>query len=144
MMKAGWGLIESKDSLWARVLRAKYKCGNDIIPQVERRRSDSNLWKGICLAWEDVEKNMVWRVGDGSQIKFWTHNWIPNIGRLSQQTLQVNWNHTLRVANLVADILAKKGQSMSLDLHILEDSILDIFNALSSDCMGSLRLRGTL
>ncbi|KAL4336634.1 hypothetical protein AHAS_Ahas12G0029800 [Arachis hypogaea] len=28
MMKVGWGLVERRDSLWAKVLRTKYKCGD--------------------------------------------------------------------------------------------------------------------
>ncbi|XP_015937372.1 uncharacterized protein LOC107463141 [Arachis duranensis] len=69
---------------------------------------------------------------------------VKEIRILSSRIQQVHWNHILRETNSVADILAKKGQSMPLGLHIIEDSIPDIFNALSSDCMGFLRLRETL
>lgn len=44
MMKLSQGFIEKKDALWAKVLRAKYRCGDDIIPTIARKRSDSNLW----------------------------------------------------------------------------------------------------
>ncbi|KAF7839819.1 DNA polymerase alpha subunit B [Senna tora] len=33
IMKLGWGLVEHKDSLWAQVLRGKYRCGKDTIPK---------------------------------------------------------------------------------------------------------------
>ncbi|XP_057760081.1 uncharacterized protein LOC130980412 [Arachis stenosperma] len=58
MMKMGWGLATKKDCLWARVLRSKYKCGNDIIPVVGRKKNDSNIWKGI---WDwDANKLRTW------------------------------------------------------------------------------------
>ncbi|RYR02033.1 hypothetical protein Ahy_B06g080882 [Arachis hypogaea] len=89
MMKLGWGLVANKDSLWARVLRSKYKCGSDILSRVNRKSSMSNLWKGIVSAWHDVEKKSIWHIGDGSQIKFWEHNWVPNLDSLQQHTTQV-------------------------------------------------------
>lgn len=48
LLKAGWGLIKNKDTLWARTLRGKYNCGSDVIPKIARRKSNSNLWLGIC------------------------------------------------------------------------------------------------
>ncbi|MED6192949.1 hypothetical protein PIB30_014734 [Stylosanthes scabra] len=65
MMKLGWGLIEKKDTSWAKVIRAKYKCGNDTILNVQRRRNSSNLWKGISNSWKNVQENIIWRVGEG-------------------------------------------------------------------------------
>ncbi|XP_052112461.1 uncharacterized protein LOC127744218 [Arachis duranensis] len=90
MMKAGWGLIAKKDDLWAKVLRSKYGCGNDTMPRVERKRSNSNIWRGICASWENVERNCIWRVGDGTRIRFWDHHWAPGAGRLSDSLSQVS------------------------------------------------------
>ncbi|XP_072064268.1 uncharacterized protein [Arachis hypogaea] len=56
MIKAGWGHIERPDALRTKVLRPKYKCGSNIIPRMERRSCESNLWKGICKGWSDVER----------------------------------------------------------------------------------------
>ena len=87
MMKAGSGLIQKPDALWVKVLRSKYKCGEDIVPLVHRKQSDSNLWKGICSRWRKIKDHMVWRVGEGSEIKLWLHPWVPNIGSLEQYTI---------------------------------------------------------
>ncbi|KAL4343532.1 hypothetical protein AHAS_Ahas11G0087800 [Arachis hypogaea] len=88
MMKAGWELVEKRDSLWITMLRSKYKAGKDIIPNVERKPNSSNMWKGICKSWPDVKQNHIWRIGDGSVIKFWQHNWVPNLGSLDQHVPQ--------------------------------------------------------
>ncbi|KAF7808539.1 putative ribonuclease H protein At1g65750 family [Senna tora] len=78
LMKLGWRLIEDKESLWARVLRAKYRCGDDLVPTVKRRVDSSCVWKSICGVWESVEKGIKWSLGDGAKMKFWKDNWIPN------------------------------------------------------------------
>ena len=44
MMKIGWGLVEKKYSLWVCVLGYKYNYGNDILPEVDKKNSSSNLW----------------------------------------------------------------------------------------------------
>lgn len=75
LMKVGWGLISKKESLWTRILRNKYGCGDDVIPKVTRRNQNSNLWLGICKVWKKVEEGTSWRVGNGSRINFWNDCW---------------------------------------------------------------------
>ncbi|QHN95506.1 Putative ribonuclease H protein [Arachis hypogaea] len=90
MTKVGWELIENKNALWARVLRSKYRSGNDIIPKVERKQSSSNLWKGICVRWDIAESNHIWCIGNGSKIDSWKHNWVPRLGKLEHHITQVS------------------------------------------------------
>ncbi|KAF7833287.1 putative ribonuclease H protein At1g65750 family [Senna tora] len=68
-MKLGWRLIDDKESIWARVVIAKYKCGNDMVPIVKKRVGSSCVWKSICGLWDSVEK--------GSRVNFWKDRWIP-------------------------------------------------------------------
>ncbi|KAF7820682.1 putative ribonuclease H protein At1g65750 family [Senna tora] len=82
MTKLGWGLVNQKDSLWARVLRGKYHCGNDLIPTTKATSLSSRLWKAVVRNWEHVEGGFEWRVGDGRMINFWTDAWVPSCGRL--------------------------------------------------------------
>ena len=87
MAKIGWGLINNSDDLWVCVLHSKYRCGNDIIPQVRSSKGSSNLWRGVCRAWPMVENNVIWRIGDGKKIKFWSDRWLPQIDYLSSHAL---------------------------------------------------------
>ncbi|RYQ87684.1 hypothetical protein Ahy_B09g095213 [Arachis hypogaea] len=67
-----------------------------------------NHEKRICSTWKNVNQSSIWRIGDGSQIRFWDHCWIPGVGRLSESTSQVS-----RFANnsdLVTDFLNVSGQ----------------------------------
>lgn len=34
-----------------KVLRTKYGCGQDIIPKIGQKGQASNLWRGVCSAW---------------------------------------------------------------------------------------------
>ena len=57
-MKAGWQLCNNISDLWVAVIRAKYKCGNVIIPQIDKKRNGSNFWRGLCRNWDQVSNNI--------------------------------------------------------------------------------------
>ncbi|KAK4270478.1 hypothetical protein QN277_023510 [Acacia crassicarpa] len=54
MMKLGWNLIKHRNDLWVRVVRSKYRCGDDLMPNIEPRRIGSNAWSGIKKIWAQV------------------------------------------------------------------------------------------
>lgn len=64
-MKAGWQLCNNRSDLWVAVIRAKYKCGNDIIPRIDKRNG-SNFWRGLCRNWDQVSNNIT--LADPAQI----------------------------------------------------------------------------
>lgn len=76
LMKIGWGLIARKDSRWVRMLRSKYGCGEDIVPKVQRRNQNSNLWLGVCKIWNKVLEVSNWSLGNGKKISFWKEGWL--------------------------------------------------------------------
>lgn len=82
MMKAGWSLCSRKSDMWVKIIRSKYKCGTELVPRINTSRQGSNLWRGICKNWNHVNANLVWRVGNGESVNFWTDPWIPNYGCL--------------------------------------------------------------
>ncbi|KAL4270927.1 hypothetical protein AHAS_AhasUnG0035300 [Arachis hypogaea] len=68
---------------------------------------------------------------------------LDDISLLSSRIHKVEWKHTLREANTVADTLAKKGQHLPLGLHLFDTPPPDIRNSLWLDSYGSLRARGS-
>ncbi|XP_057451938.1 uncharacterized protein LOC130743727 [Lotus japonicus] len=76
VMKLGWGLVSTPDALWARVLRGKYSCGTDHFPVVQRKSRESHVWRAIRVTWPDVDKNLRWRIGSGSSVRFWYDSWV--------------------------------------------------------------------
>ena len=51
MMKLGWKLVTRRDDFWVKVVRDKYRCGDDLIPKIEAKRHGSNVWAGIKATW---------------------------------------------------------------------------------------------
>lgn len=88
-MKAGWRLCTRRDDMWVQVVRSKYRCRNDLIPRIQGNRPGSNFWQGICKSWNEVQSNLVWRVGDGNRAKFWCDHWIPEINNLQSHATRV-------------------------------------------------------
>ncbi|RYR74167.1 hypothetical protein Ahy_A02g008797 [Arachis hypogaea] len=68
---------------------------------------------------------------------------IEDIWILVNRVQHIDWRHTLREANSVADILAKKGQELIHGLHVFDYPTSEIKSALRLDGIGSFRLRGS-
>lgn len=47
MMKLGWRMIVETESLWTKVLRAKYACGENDIPVVRVPSKAFHIWRGL-------------------------------------------------------------------------------------------------
>ncbi|KAK8606351.1 hypothetical protein V6N13_030637 [Hibiscus sabdariffa] len=82
LMMIGYNIFARKDTLWVKLLRAKYKCV-DRVPMILHGSRCSRLWKGLGLIWEDVKNNISWQVGHGQYVSFWFDNWVPDLGPLT-------------------------------------------------------------
>lgn len=80
MMKLAWCLVAHPDKLWVRIMRAKYKCGPNAVPEVRHRSNTSSTWRAISDVWEKVLGNLTWVIRDGLQTRFWKDSWIPHTG----------------------------------------------------------------
>ena len=76
LAKQAWRLLDSPDSLCARLLRAKYYPNRNLLDTLFPS-SSSAVWRGITHGLELLKKGLIWRVGDGSLIKTWRDAWIP-------------------------------------------------------------------
>ncbi|XP_061351083.1 uncharacterized protein LOC133296147 [Gastrolobium bilobum] len=81
-MKLGFGLISKVEDLWVKVLKAKYKVNDAMIPNIPVSKNASNAWKGIQQVWGQVQMGARILLGDGRNIKFWEDSWLPGINRL--------------------------------------------------------------
>ncbi|KAK7303435.1 hypothetical protein RJT34_14341 [Clitoria ternatea] len=59
IMKLAWRLCDEPEALWSQILCSKYKGGEDII----------NVRQRVCSRWEIYERNIYWRIGDGSVLR---------------------------------------------------------------------------
>ena len=72
-----WRLIQAPDSLCARVLRAKYYPDGDIFAATATP-GISYVWRSILQGVEVFKEGMVWRVGNGDNIRIWQDPWLPS------------------------------------------------------------------
>ncbi|KAF7827037.1 putative ribonuclease H protein At1g65750 family [Senna tora] len=122
LMKAGWGLIHKKEALWARVLRSKYSCGTDLIPRVQMKSDSSNMCKGISKVWEELDKHLSWKIGDGKTVDFWEDVWIPELGPLKNHA--TNEHVVLEGDNKVHNFTTPSGDwNWSLISNILQPNV---------------------
>ena len=70
-------ILTNEDSIWVRVMRAKYlKQQNFLL--CPKKASDSPVWKSILSCRPLLRKGMVWKVGNGNEISFLYDNWIED------------------------------------------------------------------
>ncbi|RYQ82266.1 hypothetical protein Ahy_B10g100865 [Arachis hypogaea] len=113
------------------------------------------LWAivhGLQIAVVNGYQSIVVESDSAAAIKFINHGCSPthpcapliqDIRIMAARLQHIIWLHSLREANSVADLLAKKGQDMPLGLHLFDRAPSDITYALFCDCYGALRLRGS-
>ncbi|KAH9705279.1 putative ribonuclease H protein [Citrus sinensis] len=82
LIKIGWSLITSSDSLWVKVLRSKYGIEDQAVPQSLNTKSGSYMWKAIGIIWDKVLQGIRWNLGDGRKVKFWWDCWALKDKRL--------------------------------------------------------------
>ncbi|KAL2321644.1 hypothetical protein Fmac_026023 [Flemingia macrophylla] len=56
---------------WNKVVRANYKTGGELIPNVVPKKGASNFWRGVRNVWPMASDCMYWNIGDGTQVRFW-------------------------------------------------------------------------
>ena len=78
LSKVGWRLLQDKDSLWAKVLRSKYKVGDPHDKSWTVVKSNwSSTWRSVGAGLREVIlPGLGWVIGDGSNIRFWTDKWL--------------------------------------------------------------------
>ncbi|KAG7576302.1 Ribonuclease H domain [Arabidopsis thaliana x Arabidopsis arenosa] len=78
LAKVGWRLMNDKESLWARVVRMKYKVGeaHDLSWMVPKSNW-SSTWRSVGVGLREVvSRGIGWVPGDGKTIRFWTDRWV--------------------------------------------------------------------
>lgn len=83
LAKTGWRLKNEGSSLWAKMLKAKYSKGGDLIPHSMKNPQGSSTWRAINHSLSDLVENCIVRsIGNGKATKFWTKSWL-NSGNLA-------------------------------------------------------------
>ena len=75
--KLAWKVISKEQSMWVRIMRAKYLKQNEFLSCLPKS-TNSPVWKSILKSRQLIRQSLVWKVGTGTAISFWFDNWIGN------------------------------------------------------------------
>lgn len=89
MIKLRWRLIHNADCLWARVLKSKYGCGVQSLPNVGIPSRVSHTWRGTAKEWHHVQNGVRWVVNNGHRVRFWKDHWLKGVPRLEDHVVGV-------------------------------------------------------
>jgi hypothetical protein len=76
LAKQCWRLWSRPESLCAKILKAKYYANSSVL-EAKPKRGMSYTWRSILRGLEVMKMGMIWRVGDGRNLKIWFDPWIP-------------------------------------------------------------------
>jgi len=75
LAKQCWRLLKHPESLAARGMSGKYYQGLDFMNSNFSKRS-SFAWRSIWQAKSLLQEGLMWRVGNGLNIKLWEDKWV--------------------------------------------------------------------
>ena len=70
-------MLTNTSSLWVQAMTQKYLRKTSFLAY-KRKPSDSPVWKNLLNCRSLLKKCIIWKVGNGENISFWTDNWIEN------------------------------------------------------------------
>ena len=76
LARQAWRLIQYPESLCARLLKAKYYPRGSLVDTAFCSNA-SATWQAVIHGLELLKQGIIWRVGNGSQIRIWRDPWIP-------------------------------------------------------------------
>jgi hypothetical protein len=76
LAKQGWRILKFPHSLVSQVLRGKY-FPHDSFLSAKLGNRPSYVWKSLLSSRELLKDGLVWRIGDGSNVKIWKDRWLP-------------------------------------------------------------------
>jgi hypothetical protein len=77
LARQSWRLLQAPESLCAQVLRAKY-FPNGYLLATAPTSGMSYVWRSILKGLQVFKEGMIWRVGDGRNIRIWDDPWFPS------------------------------------------------------------------
>jgi hypothetical protein len=77
LARQDWRIIQNSDALCAQVLRAKYG-NNGSLLNAQEGPGISYTWRSIIRGFQALNKGLIWRMGDCSNIQIWEDPWTVN------------------------------------------------------------------
>ncbi|KAL3813124.1 hypothetical protein ACJIZ3_014392 [Penstemon smallii] len=77
--KLGWHCANKDNSLWVKLLDAKYLKGASFFDPIQPPKDASWVWSDICKSKELILSNSCFTISVDSSVQTWTQNWIPSL-----------------------------------------------------------------
>ncbi|KAM0844529.1 hypothetical protein ACQ4PT_056984 [Festuca glaucescens] len=99
LARQGWRLLQAPNSLCAKVLKALYFADGDVLSAGPVPRM-SYVWRSILKGIQVLKLGIIWRVGDGNNIRIWEDPWILDSSTRGPSTIH-GYNQVKWVAQLI-------------------------------------------
>jgi hypothetical protein len=76
LAKQGWRLLQDPNSLAGKIIKAKYFPHCTFL-EAQKGTRGSYAWSSIFSARALLIEGLIWRIGDGKQVKIWGDKWVP-------------------------------------------------------------------
>jgi hypothetical protein len=79
LARQGWRMLTNPNSLCARVLKARYYPSTSIL-EAKATVGISYSWRSILKGVNLMKEGLVWRIGDGPNVRIWEDQWLNRDG----------------------------------------------------------------
>lgn len=143
LAKKMWRLLTNRTSLFYRVFRAKYFPSGSVLDA--KPSSRSYAWQSIVKAKKLVQLGLLWRLGDGKQIKIYGDRWLPGkepakvVSPLN--SISVEWSVSSLLNPYRAGWNAQLVDAMFLPFEAQRIKVVPICVTNQEDCMSWTKCR---
>ena len=100
LAKQCWRLLKNKDSLVLKIMKGKYYPRSSIL-EATCGNCPSFAWRSIQGSCDILKKGLIWRIGNGNNIKIWGEKWLPKPTTYTVQSPPNTLNRELLVCDLI-------------------------------------------
>jgi hypothetical protein len=115
-----WRLIQAPESLCARVLRAKYFPDGNLL-EAKPMVGMSYVWRSILKGLDVLKEGMIWRIGDGSNVRIWEDPWLPVGVTRKPTTHRGDWE--LNMVGELIDVVSGSWRRELAEQHFLSADV---------------------
>ncbi|XP_042939340.1 uncharacterized protein LOC122274360 [Carya illinoinensis] len=125
LAKQGWNLLTKPDSLPAQIIKQKYFAKGSLLTANMGLRP-SLAWRSLKAGLNLLKEGLIWRVGNGAQVKIWEDRWLPRPHILTSNNGRSPVADVTRVEDLIDPNLRR------WDVRLLA-------NLFSQECVETIR-----
>lgn len=77
LAKTSWRMLQRDKGLWCHLFKKKYlKSSSLLCESYKKPLTCSSTWFNICFGTSLLRQGLVWRIGNGEEVQFWTDLWF--------------------------------------------------------------------